>query len=179
MSDLLIDKIAQRAANRETRIDMGSSKTSIAPPLKASDAHASEQDLGFSIPELLKLVYSRVGNGGFGPGYGLIGLRSGASDEQGHTAVDLYKLKSSADRNDPTWAWPKRLLPICHWGCAIYSCIDCNSPSYPIVIFDPNAYNDTWAPCFISTDRNLDDWLDAWASGADLWNETYGGGEES
>jgi hypothetical protein len=178
MSDLLIARIARRAAASDTRIDIGPSRQSIAAPLQPTDAQSSEQELGFAVPELLKHIYIQVGNGGFGPGYGLMGLRSGATDDQGHTAVDLYKLNSSADPNDPPWAWPQQLLPICHWGCAIYGCIDCKTASHPIIIFDPNAYDDSWSPCFILTKRNLDDWLEAWASGTDLWNETYGNEQE-
>jgi len=84
MSELLIARIARRAANQETQIDVrGLSRQSPAAPLRRADAEASERELGFPIPELLKLVYEKVGNGGFGPGYGLMGIRSGATDDQG------------------------------------------------------------------------------------------------
>jgi len=74
MSELLIAKIARRAACPDTRIDMEVSRIKSVPVLGKADAEASEQALGFSVPELLKLVYQRVRNGGFGPGYGLMGL---------------------------------------------------------------------------------------------------------
>jgi len=88
----------------------------VAPPLKNGDAEASEAELGFAVPAFLKLLYGKVGNGGFGPGYGLIGLMSGATDDQGNNAVGAYQLYSSSDPSDPTWNWPERLLPICTGG---------------------------------------------------------------
>jgi len=72
MSELIVASIARRAARPDTRIDMEVSKLILVSALGKADAEASELALGFSVPELLKLVYERVGNGGFGPGYGLI-----------------------------------------------------------------------------------------------------------
>jgi hypothetical protein len=178
MSELLIARIARRAANQETQIDVrGLSRQSPAAPLRRADAEASERELGFPIPELLKLVYEKVGNGGFGPGYGLMGIRSGATDDQGQNAIDAYKNYSSSDPSDPSWTWPEGLLPICHWGCAIYSCIDCKAAGFPVFIFDPNMHETTWDRCFIPSKRNLESWLDAWAAGINLWDEIYDGAQ--
>jgi hypothetical protein len=179
MSELLIARIARRAARRVTQIDLEVSRPRLAPPLGKTDAEASERALGFSVPELLKLVYERVGNGGFGPGYGLMGLLSGVTDDQGQNAVDAYKVYASSDPNDPSWKWPEGLLPICHWGCAIYSCIDCKTEGFPIIVFDPNMHDESWVQCFIPAKRNLDGWLDAWATGVKLWDEMYGREQET
>jgi len=178
MSELLIARIARRAADRRTQIDMGEhSVPRISAPLEELDAEASEQALGFSVPPLLKRLYKKVGNGGFGPGYGLIGLKNGAMDDQGRNAVDAYKSYASADPSDLSWTWPEGLLPVCHWGCAIYSCIDCKTDEYPIVVFDPNMHDSSWTQCFIPTNQNLEDWLGAWAAGTNLWDELYGSQE--
>jgi hypothetical protein len=180
MSELLLAKIGRRAADPRTQVDMGEhSVPGISSLLKKSEAEASEHALGFPVPLLLKQLYERVGNGGFGPGYGLMGLVSGAMDDQGHNAVDAYKIYASSDPSDPSWTWPERLLPVCHWGCAIYSCIDCKEEGHPIVIFDPNMHDHSWAQCFIKTNRNLGTWLDAWATGTKLWDEMYGSEEET
>jgi hypothetical protein len=37
----------------------------------------TEQQLGFPLPVLLRLLYKQVANGGFGPGYGIIGAVNG------------------------------------------------------------------------------------------------------
>jgi hypothetical protein len=174
MYDLLIARIARRAANPDTQVDMECvAQPSIAPALRNVDAKQSERELGFALPELLKIVYEQVGNGGFGPGYGLMGVRSGATDDQGQDAVDAYRTYSSPDPDDPTWIWREGLLPVCHWGCAIYSCIDCKNAEFAVVTFDPNIREDTWAECFIPSRRNLESWLNAWSMGVALWDEIH------
>ena len=45
-----------------------------APPAAVAEA---EELAGRSLPSLLRRLYLEVGNGGFGPGYGLLGLRDG------------------------------------------------------------------------------------------------------
>jgi hypothetical protein len=40
------------------------------PPASAGEIEATEKALGFPLSELLRLVYSRVANAGFGPGQG-------------------------------------------------------------------------------------------------------------
>src|SRR3974390_643146 len=39
---------------------------------------AAEVQLGFPLPALLREIYLKVGNGGFGPGCGLVGLEGGS-----------------------------------------------------------------------------------------------------
>ena len=180
MSELIIAQVARRAADRRTQIELEMGRwPKIPPPYSEANVETSERALGFSVPTLLIDVYRKVGNGGFGPGYGLLGLLDGAVDDQGHDAVKLYQLYSSSCSADPEWKWPHALLPICHWGCAIYSCIDCESEGFPIIIFDPNLQEESWAQCFIKTKRNFESWLGAWASGVKLWDETYGEPEET
>jgi len=179
MSDELIARVARRARDQRTQTDMGSvSVPIIGPRLTDSAAATSENLLGFAVPDLLKAVYRQVGNGGFGPGYGLIGLIGGAEDDRGRNAVQLYELYSSSDPEDPGWKWPEALLPICHWGCAIYSCIECKTDGFPIVVFDPNMHDESWLRCFLAQQRNLESWLSAWADGLKLWNEMYGERDE-
>jgi hypothetical protein len=43
-------------------------------PVTREAIYDAEQALGFALPELLRRLYEEVGNGGFGPGYGLFGL---------------------------------------------------------------------------------------------------------
>jgi hypothetical protein len=55
-----------------------------------------------------------VANGGFGPAYGLIGVVGGAADDRRKNAVELYAEYRTPDPSDPHWAWPAKLLPVCH-----------------------------------------------------------------
>ena len=75
------------------RIESGSKDPrafAVRPPAPAAtyaSIAADEQTLCFKVPALLKRLYVQVGNGGWGPGYGLLGLTGGAKDDLGQTAV--------------------------------------------------------------------------------------------
>ena len=53
----------------------------IYPPATPGDIATAEEKIGFHLPELLKEIYQIIGNGGFGPGYGLIGIGDGYRDD--------------------------------------------------------------------------------------------------
>jgi hypothetical protein len=98
----------------------------------------AESVVGYCLPPLLRRLYLEVGNGGFGPGYGIFGLRDGhRDDELDRTALDWYHYAHDAPSSH--WSFlPASLLPLCHWGCAIYSLIDCSDPAGPMWGWDPN-----------------------------------------
>ena len=127
-----MQKIEKRAMARSTRTDLGEpSSPEIAPPLEADARSRAERALGFPLPALLAALYAKIGNGGYGPGYGLLGVAGGATDDRGYDAVELYALYRQPDPDDPSWAWPEGLPPLCHWGCAIYGCVDCTREPHP------------------------------------------------
>ena len=139
-----------------TIIDMD--RLSRPTPPKPGDPNgfaSAEQELGLGLPPLLRRLYAEIGNGGFGPGYGLIGLTNGVPDDTGRTAPAIYKESRGEDPDDPAWQWPEALLPICHWGCAIVSCIDCIDTSFRMRIFDPNVFDKDWRDCFFEESRCL------------------------
>jgi hypothetical protein len=43
-------------------------------PVTMEELAQAEEQLGFALPALLRRIYLEVGNGGFGPGYGLFAL---------------------------------------------------------------------------------------------------------
>jgi hypothetical protein len=47
------------------------------PPATEQQLKATERQLGFSLPPLLRLLYTQIANGGFGPGYGITGVIGG------------------------------------------------------------------------------------------------------
>jgi hypothetical protein len=108
------------------------------PPVPDTAKRDAECTLGFPIPAPLRRPYSEVGDGGFGPGYGLYGLASGTEQFPDESVVCLYTLFRKGDPEDPSFAWPYMLLPVLDWGCAIRSCVDCSTPSLPIIRHDPN-----------------------------------------
>jgi hypothetical protein len=120
-----------------------------------------EAAVGYAMPAELVELYSKRGNGGFGPDYGLLGLASGHVTDQGDTALSLYRSLSQADPDEPLWEWPAHLLPILHVGCAIHYCIDLSSPGHPVVQFDPHAGRPggSWEMAFSVVFPELRAWL--------------------
>ena len=154
--------------------DMGERSRSLLKPGDPTEFANDERDLGFEFPSLLKRLYSEIGNGGFGPGYGLIGLSKGVPDDLGKTAPEIYRQFRTRDTN---WNWPVGLLPICHWGCAILSCIDCADSNFRMRIFDPNAHNgNDWSDAFFEESPDFETWIGAWSKGVNLWDTMYGEG---
>jgi hypothetical protein len=138
-----------------------------APPATPRQIAAAEAALGFSLPAILRLLLSEVGNGGFGPG-GLMGIEGGATDDQGDTLQDWYLFSRQHAPKDPTGrsTWPLGLIPLCAWGCGVYSCVDCTRPEHPIVRFDPSGGLDHVSRCLSPEGVTLRGWLEAWAAGS-------------
>lgn len=137
MTDDIIERVRVRASNPDTIHDMAeglSPVPEIYPPATADDIAAAEVRLGFELPALFKRLYMEIGNGGFGPGYGLIGLGGGYD---GCVGVDLESLYGGYRENPPggMTEWPEKKLPVCTWGCDIYSCLDCSKPKAPVLVY--------------------------------------------
>jgi hypothetical protein len=136
------------------------------PPLVVADPRAvadAEAEIGSTFPPLLRRLLLEVGNGGFGPGYGILGVRDGQRDDQGYTAIDLYR--RAHDASTGGWAFlPPSLLPICYWGCAIYSFIDCSAGDGPMWGWDPNP-GPTDERALFPHEVTFAEWLDLWMAG--------------
>jgi hypothetical protein len=122
----------------------------------------AEAKLGFRLPPLLRRIYEDIADGGFGPAYGLFAIEGRHKrGEQGETVVEVRD-KLAVDPR-----WPHQLLPLCDWGCANWSCLDCRSENGSIVTLASEQG-------FFDTGRDLRSWLSAWLSGIDLWEEMFG-----
>lgn len=146
------------------------------PPVSEAALASAEAALGFAFPSLLRRLYMSVGNGGFGPGYRVLGIEGGHKSDEGDSIGELYTVFSTSDPDDPQWEWPEGVLPFCHWGCAIYSCVDTSREAYPISWLDPHARQtrQPMAGAFLAHRPSLESWLVGWLRGEDLWAETYG-----
>src|SRR5262245_41797485 len=51
-------------------------------PVRREAVEAAEREFGYPFPALLRRLYLEVGNGGFGPGYGLFRLPFGDNNER-------------------------------------------------------------------------------------------------
>jgi SMI1 / KNR4 family (SUKH-1) len=131
-------------------------------PASADAVEEAEALIGCQLPPLLRRLYLEVGNGGFGPGYGVLGLRGGHRDGTRRAALDLYR--EAHDSSSKHWSFlPASLLPVCYWGCGIYSFIDCSRPEGPMWGWDPNppASRQSLFP----EPFTLAGWLDRWVRG--------------
>lgn len=127
-------------------------------PVTAVDE--AERIISHRLPLLLRRLYLEVGNGGFGPGYGILGLRGGHRDDIHRGALDLYP--SALNRSSEHWpVLPGNLLPICSWGCGIYSFIDCSQPQGQIWGWDPNP-GPADERALYKQPYTLGEWLDRW-----------------
>jgi hypothetical protein len=136
-------------------------------PASPMEIALTESKLGFRLPPLLRQIYG-VANGGLGPGFGLLRIGEGAD-----TLAAVYRsFADSSIAPKPSepgfdqYPWPDRLLPICDWGCAIWSCLDCGTDGGAIV----TASN---GHAFANAGHTLESWLLAWLAGVDLSEDMF------
>jgi hypothetical protein len=137
------------------------------PPFTEGTIAAIEERFGYPLPPAVRALYTRLANGGFGPAYGLLGLRGGPRQEDGADALDQYE--SYRRRGvGPDGQWPGGLLPIVHLGCAMFFCVDCTTPEGNMVWFEPNAHDwvsGSWTQCFIPLPMTFEQLMRAWVAG--------------
>jgi hypothetical protein len=159
--DELIRGVARRAQNPETRTDYADrGAPQLAPPASATALLEAEIELGFAMHPLHRRLLAVVGNGGFGPGDGLIGIRGGRLDDRGRSIIEL--------RND-LWTsarmagLPPHVLALCDWGDAIWSCLDEQTGRVLTLTEDG----------LTETADTLSMWLSHWCSGISLFGRMF------
>lgn len=162
-SEQLLARVADKARNTRPW-----GWTSLPEPVEADTLSRAEAALGFHLPPLLADLYLRIGDGGFGPEYGLLPLLDSPPSGE-PAAVVQYLANRKSSRKDPDWPWPEGVLPISHWGCAMYACVDCHSPEAAVLLFEPNA-GDCDHSWFVDA-PTLTDWLQAWVDGTGWYEE--------
>jgi hypothetical protein len=148
--DHLVRAILDRISNPVTRTDYSDRRhRDIGPPATSAVIEASEKEIGCALHPLHRRLFQQVGNGGFGPGDGLIGLPGGSLDVNGRSIIELREVLSL----------PLPVVPLCDWGDAIYSCID--SETGAVLTMSEHGLKDTG--------KEFHAWLEDWISGVDLW----------
>lgn len=139
MSADLVQRISQRAHQPTTIHDMSDTpwaEVRFGARLQPEVLAHIEHTLGMALPPLLKQIYLEIGNGGFGPGYGL--LRAYRTRRQNSLLEVIERFNQRAA--DQHCIWPKGIIPLCTWGCGIYSFVDCEDAAFPVVVYDGNQY---------------------------------------
>lgn len=125
-------------------------------PAPASEAEfiAAEADLGISIPQALRQIYSEVADGGFGPGGGLFSLAR---------AVREYSDLRREPVGPQKQSWPELLLPLVDAEPG-YDCLDLATGE--VIAWDPEeieGYSDAvWRRSFKEVAPSLAAWLESW-----------------
>lgn len=170
----ILDKLKQRVMDPVHATDDNPHPAKIFRPATSRLVGSSEKKLGFPLPQLLRRIYLEVGNGGFGPFYGFLGLDGGAGFEGGRTLLAKYKELRNLKSENRLWKWPNRLLPLCSFGCGCWVCIDCKDPKLRLFMFDPNTLEEelegddakvNWASAFWNMGEFFLSWLDGWLKG--------------
>lgn len=162
-----------------------SGPTSPFPVATEDQVRHMEAIMGFSYPPLLRYLYLHCGNGGFGPGFGLVGVyceeadRVEADEFGGVREYILHKFVSSStlqDENDfdleqlealhgilhkielHPFTWPTHLICLCDWGCGFSSYLHAKTGR---VYYCGEKY-------LIHQANSLQEWLERWMKGENL-----------
>src|SRR5690348_4575389 len=146
----------------------------VSPPVSHAEIAEAEARLGFALSPFLPRLYCEVGNGGFGPGYGLFPLDSGSSDLDSIVTAYAAMRAMTQQEIDENWAdeddkpslWPARILMVCDWGCNIYSLVNCSSSDLQVLRMDSNASVSEWAV----ESPSVQEWLATWLAGEPLFH---------
>lgn len=158
--DELVARIRQRAADQDMRTTMNP-RTPVFAPASLKVVREIELEMGFKLPPLLVRLYVDVGNGGFGPGYGLYGVKGGhVNNVQNLTLETLYL-------SNREYTWPEQLVDVCDWGCTMASLIDCSKPEGEMVFMGDSS------PVFMPEGITFAQWMEDWVNGVDLWKRVY------
>jgi len=125
------------------------------PPLvPASEGAVAEAEatIGWSLPPLLRRLYLEVGNGGFGPRDGILGVRGGVGNGGWDDVVAVHRA-FNAHPTDPLTP-PAWMLWIFEWGCTVWSIVDCRDPTGPMW-FNADGEQE-------QESMTLAEWLDRW-----------------
>ncbi|MEV2277400.1 SMI1/KNR4 family protein [Nocardiopsis sp. NPDC049922] len=130
-------------------------------PVPEEAVRECEERLGCPLPPLLRRCYLELGDGGFGPGHGLLPLWD---SEYGDSVMDAVKRQAE---------WPGgwrpmagSLLPLCDWGCGIESLVDCRNPSGGMWAIDPNPAPEDDPDVMLFPERfTFTEWMRRWVEG--------------
>ena len=159
--DSLIAAIRARAAHARTRTDFADQGApGVAPSATAEQVVEAERVLRCRLHPLHRRLLQEVGNGGFGPGDGLIGLPGGRLDDQGRSVVEL---RDNLFADETGAGVPVHIVPLCDWGGGTWSCLDEDTGT--VLMLDENGLTDTGI--------SLHAWMADWASGFPLAEKLF------
>lgn len=123
-----------------------------------------EHELGVSFPKLFHRLYCEIGNGKYGPDYGLYPIKPGSCDTRTLPASYFYMLDDAEEmRNEePDYYWPFGVIPICEIGCGGFYCIDCTDANHRILYFNTSLPGNVPKDYFALASHSFEDWIIRW-----------------
>jgi hypothetical protein len=165
----LVNRIRKQASQSASQTDMPNPRA-LPKIATAQELEITETQLGFALPAFLKRLYLEVANGGFGPGYGLIGTTGGASDDRGFI-TDLHNADNDPKRRTRYPNWPTRAIRICNWGCGMYSLVE--SSSLQMYLFNPDADETAFPNQLMPHHKTLEEFWQAWTDDTNLLEDAF------
>ncbi|WP_327269075.1 SMI1/KNR4 family protein [Streptomyces sp. NBC_01218] len=160
--DDLLGRVAAEAAKSER----------LQAPLTALQLTAAENRLGFRLHPHLAALYRQVGNGGFGPEESLLSLTPAPGSDDETTVVESYLDRLPPADADTWWSWPRGVVPVLDWGCAMVAAVDCLSEDAAVLLFEPNAIRDQdLSGAWFVDAGSLAEWLEVWLSGTGWYED--------
>jgi hypothetical protein len=149
------------------------------PPATEEQLSATEEAIGFSLPPMLRALYTHVANGGFGPAYGITGARGGYyfGEDGRYKTVDMctdtypdVRYVDLARYDNPRLIelrrgmWPAHFLHLCYWGCGEDSYIDGKSGQIYFLSFGSDK-QEGFTYIFSRQENSSEEWLERWLRG--------------
>lgn len=110
--------------------------------------------MGLQLPDLVKLIYTEVANGGIGPGKAMLALASDSDVDEdvlneylGLMAPGQVHEDFDDEAGDTVMEWIPGVIPLFYWGCAVYTMLDCSTGMMVECDFDygPVNFKEEWA----------------------------------
>jgi len=158
----LVEAIKARIADPNRLTDMPDlQRLTRLPTATREELDEAQLKIGMALPPTLALLLREVANGGFGPGYGLLGVGSG-----GHrievadldlNLSDFYRLLTDSDPR-----WDKDQIVIVDWGDVIWGTVSLSTGQVSTFRGDTDTYDEQH---FEAQGVDLETWLMRWARG--------------
>ncbi|UDM03299.1 SMI1/KNR4 family protein [Streptomyces longhuiensis] len=142
------------------------------PPLAMAEVERAERKLGYRLPQLLRRIYTEIGDGGFGPEGGLASL---TPRRVPHWYEPDWPCATTIHAEQPGWGASASWFFLTGGGCTMQWHVSLIAVDHPVLLWDADGWEPDWdqdphdglryaAP-------SLRQWLWTWADGGNVWDE--------
>ncbi|KAB2361782.1 SMI1/KNR4 family protein [Actinomadura montaniterrae] len=142
------------------------------PPLTIAEVERAEKKLGYRLPQLLRRIYTEIGDGGFGPEGGLASLTPRRIPDWD---VPDWPCATTIHAQRPGWESPASWLYLTGGGCTMAWYVSLIAVDHPVLLWDADGWEPDWGQEPHDGLRyaapSLRQWLWTWADGGNVWDE--------